>query len=124
MTGLHGERSCLPVAGDRAVDQPGIDGTELFIANAQLIHDTRPELLDYDVVFHDQLFDSFDGSRFFQVQEHGLFVPSQPGLCAGHLRPFDHRRPVDHQIILVAAAHLEHLRTQICQCHCGIRARK
>ena len=39
-------RSVLSVAGDRTVDDARVDGAHRCIADAESIHDTRPELLD------------------------------------------------------------------------------
>ena len=124
VAGLHREGTVLAVARDRAVDQAGIDLAKLFVADSQLVHDTGPELLHHDVIFQNQLFDGLDSGLFFQIQKDRLLVAAKPGLCAGHLCPPDDRRPVDHQIILVASADLEHFRAQIRQGHCGIGTRE
>ena len=121
---LHGKGAGLAVARDRAVDEAGIDLAQLLIADAQLGHDAGPELFHDDVIVHDQLFDGLDRRGFFQVEEHGLFVPPQPGLGAGHLRALDNRRPVDDQVVFVAPAHLEHFGAHVRQGHRGIGARQ
>ena len=121
---LHREGAVLPVAGDGAVDQPRIHLAQLFIPHAELLHDARSELLDDNVVLHDQLFDRFHRCRLLQVQEHGLLVAAEPGLRPGHLRPGNDRRPVHHEVVLVPAAHLEHFGAHIRQRHRGVRPRK
>ena len=62
---LHRKGAALSIACDRTVDQTGIDFAQLFIANTELIHNTGPELLDDNVIFHDQFFDRLHSRRFF-----------------------------------------------------------
>ena len=122
MARLHGKGTILSVTGDRAVDQPRVDLAELLVSDAEFGHDAGPELLDNNIIFHDQLFYGLNGRRLFQVQKNGLLAAAQPGLRACHLCALDHRGPVDHQIVFITSAHLEHFRAQICQCHRGVRS--
>src|SRR5947208_15599792 len=41
--------SRAPEGGDRAVDEPGIDGRERLVAQTERLHRPRPEVLDQDV---------------------------------------------------------------------------
>ena len=117
VAGPQGEGTALAVTGDGAVNEPGIDGPELFVSNAQLGHHTWAELFHHDVILHHQLFDNLNGGRLFQVEKDGLFVSPEPSLCPGHLRTGQDWWPVHHQVVLVPAADLQHLGTHIRQGH-------
>ena len=41
----------LPVAGDRAVDDPGVDLAHALVADAEAVEHARAEGLEHDVVF-------------------------------------------------------------------------
>ena len=124
MAGPERQRPCLPVTGDRAVDDPGIDTAQLVVSQTKLFHDARPELLHDDVVLSDQFFDRLDGGCLLKIQMDRLLAAAQPGLRAGHRCPLDHGRPVDHQVVFVFAADLQDLRAEIRQRHCGVRSGK
>ena len=44
----------LPVAGDRAIDQPRIDPAQRLVAEPETIHHAGPKILDQDIGFRDQ----------------------------------------------------------------------
>ena len=120
VAGSHGERAVLAVAGDGTVDNPRIDRAQLLVGEAELLHDAGAELLDDDVVVHDQLADGLHGGRLLEVEMDGLLAAAEPGLGAGDLRAFDDRGPVDHQVVFVLAADLEHFRAEVSQRHRGV----
>ena len=64
----------LAKAGNRAIDQTGVDGLECFIADPQAIHHAGAEVFDQGVGGPDQPVQDFPARRGFQVQCEGTFA--------------------------------------------------
>ena len=66
--GALGGGTGLPVARDRAIDQPRVDGTQRLVAEAETIHHARTKILDHDVGLRDQPVHQLDRVGAFQVE--------------------------------------------------------
>ena len=67
-------RPGLAIAGDRHVDQLGIDRLERRITHTEFVHYAGAKLLQHDVVLSHQLLDHFHGLGLFQVQGDAAFI--------------------------------------------------
>ncbi|MNN06385.1 hypothetical protein D3C81_1191750 [compost metagenome] len=68
IAGTLGLGAAAVVAGNRAVDQPGLDGLELFVAQAQLLGAAGLEVVDDHVELRQQVVDDLHAFLALQVQ--------------------------------------------------------
>ena len=96
----HGHRPCLPVAGQRAVDQPRVQLLQLLVAQTKFVHDAGPELLQQDIVsfVSDEAFDRFHARLRLQIQHDGFLVPPDPRGNGRHAGISDLRRPLRQDV--------------------------
>ncbi|MPM57951.1 hypothetical protein SDC9_104780 [bioreactor metagenome] len=75
----------VPEARKRAIDQPGIDGLERRITQAQLVHHAGPEVLPHDVGIQHHALDHLDGGGLLQIEHHAFLVAVHRHEGRGHL---------------------------------------
>src|SRR4029077_19156165 len=66
--GFLGARTGLAVAGDRAVDDAGIERRYSLIPPTEPLHDTRPKLLDQDVGARQQRCEALAIALGFEIE--------------------------------------------------------
>jgi hypothetical protein len=66
------------------VNQPRVPGRELLIAQAELFHHARAEIVDHDVRRGDQSLDRLPAARALHVDREAALVPVQPGERQAH----------------------------------------
>jgi hypothetical protein len=107
VAGVLRPRAALPVAGDRAVHQGGVDLPERIPAEAQAVHDAGPELLDQNLGLGDERQEPRDLLRVLEVERQAaLAAVEQREAQALAVQP---GRVAAHAVALAGALDLDHL---------------
>ncbi len=111
----------VPVAGDRAVDQPRPQRLQGLVVQTPALHRTGPEILHQDVRPADQLSQDLQAALRFQVQRHAAFVPVYADEI-GRFAPLGKGRPPRARVVpAFGSLHLDHLCAEIPQHHGAVR---
>ncbi|CAH0307105.1 hypothetical protein SRABI112_04733 [Pseudomonas mediterranea] len=74
----------LAVAGDRHVDEPGIDRLQRLIPKPQSLHHSGTELFQQNVVVSQQPLDHLQRFRLLEVQGQAALVAIEVGMAGGN----------------------------------------
>src|SRR5262249_41598368 len=78
----------LPIAGDRAVDDPGIDPGDRLVVEAEPRHHAWAELLDQHVRARDQRIEPRPFDRILEVERDALLAAIEPREACALAAPF------------------------------------
>ncbi len=121
VAGAVAQGAGLAIAGQGTIDDGRVDRSQRLVANAQPVHDARPELLDDDVVAggHQPAHGGV-GLRLFQVEGHGALVAVEDAMPGGGVT-IEGRQKADH-VRPRGRLDADDIRAQVGQDHRGVGA--
>ena len=118
MAGAVAQRAVLAVAGDRAVDEPGVLLAQALVAHAEAIEHAGAEGLQHDVVLARQAQEDLAPAVGLQIDADGglVAVQGQEQRARGRvLRALVLRRRPPHVVAQVQVLDLQHLGAEVGQ---------
>ncbi len=114
VAGAFGLGACAVVAGHRAVNQVGLEGLELGIAQAQFVGTAGLEVLNHHIELRQQVMDQLLPFRRLQVHRDGPLVAVH-AVVVGGLRLADAHAPVAGVVAASGVLHLDDFGAEVGQ---------
>ena len=109
----------LPIARDRAVDEPGIEGRQRLVVESQSLHDAGAIVLHQHVGVFDEAFDHGHGVGLLQVEQHAALARIE---CTVHGAGAVAQRWSRAHHVALGGLELDDVGAQICQQSRAVRA--
>ena len=110
--GLHLHRPVVAERPQRAIDEPGVRGTQARRVEAEILHDARPHVLHQHVAATDVLLEPGDRRGITQIQREAALVVIHGVKRIGGIRR-EQRTPIARVIAAVRPLELDHVGTQV-----------